>query len=173
MHNHDSSENCTYNNFTNINGSFTPNFFISLQYWHFHVRMFRYVGGRPCSRQNTANCLLVQETLYGPVGYLNMYPSNSHWTTHLMSNALICNSHNLHTTIWRITFKLHTKQYSLGTYFFIRHLYTDISLLQHRVLDTATFHNLRWPTLYEEVLICQAFTISRKMTPKLHDSSYF
>lgn len=60
-----------------------------------------------------------------------------------MWNALICNSHNLHTALRRITVKLHTKQYSLGTYFFIWHLYTNISLQQHRVLYAATFNNLR------------------------------
>jgi len=35
-----------------------------------------------------------------------------------MWNALICKSHNLHTALRRITSKLHTKQYPLGTYFY-------------------------------------------------------
>jgi len=35
-----------------------------------------------------------------------------------MWNALICKSQNLHTVLTRITFKLHTKLYSLGTYFY-------------------------------------------------------
>jgi len=79
-----------------------------------------------------------------------------------LSDALHSNC-TLNSTRWELTF--------------IRHLHTNICLLQHRVLDTATFRNFRWPTLYEEVLlICQAFTtssISRKMTPTLNDSSYF